>query len=113
MATLVVRGLAELQRGFRRVESEIGPALQTGLQEAGDLVARDVTQKALQFWAPGKPAKARVTLARVYVQTTARSRHVRGEFGKELMEDAYEPGLEENTEEVTAIVERTVFAVID
>jgi hypothetical protein len=98
--TIVVQGLSELQRGFKRVVSEVGPMVTAELQDAGDLVARAATEKGAAFYAPGAPAKTRVTVARVYVQTTARSKHTRPNFGRELMEDAYLPALEENTAEI-------------
>jgi len=105
---IAVEGLTALRAGFRRVDSEVGPMLTAELQAAGDLVAESATAKGQQFYAPGAPAKARVTVARVYVQSTARTRRnslSRKNFAQEQLEDSYEPALEENTPEIESRLE--------
>lgn len=101
-----MRGLNELVRDFGRLDAELKRGLQREIHEAAAIVSNDARGRAGRFGAPvALKIRPRVRGARGFVESRARSRGVRPDFGALLMRTALLPALGGRQEDVVRRLE--------
>lgn len=103
--TVRIRGLKELQRDLKKMESEVAKDLKDELKEAAGIVSDEVNKLSARFTGV-RPAKAVVTGRSAFARTTARSTHTRPDFARPLATTAYEPALEAKGDEVVSRLDK-------
>lgn len=105
--TVRVEGLRELVRDFGRIDADLRRQLQREISEAADIVAQDARSRADRYAGnPGGKIRPRVRGASGYVESRARSKGIRPDFGALLMRTAFLPALASKESEVTRRVDQ-------
>ena len=101
-----VHGLMELNRAFKKIDSEIGTVLRADLLHAAQPVAESAKGKIGRYQGASLGTIVPKVLSRsVFVYQNARKvTGLRGDYGALQMRKGLEPALEENTERIVASV---------
>lgn len=101
-----VKGLRELVRDFGKMDAQLKKDLQDEIKNVAKIVSDDVTSRASRFGpAVSDKIRPRVSGARGFVQSNARSKGIRPDFGRLLMESSFIPALQAKEGEVVRAME--------
>lgn len=108
-ASVKVKGLAELQRAFKRLESDVAKEIESELREAGKIVADDARRRL----APVSPYSAMGIRPRVrgfgrveVEQSRRRTTGTRPDWGDLIMKRDLLPALSQNEEKIVQSIDR-------
>lgn len=107
--TVEVKGLREFQRDMRRASAEMGKRVTRELVELGAPMAADARSRADRYGsAVSNKIRPRVKGASLFLESRARSKGVRPDFGALVMSQALVPAVEEHADETVDAFSRMV-----